>query len=663
MSIPAEITSTTADITPMDVNIPDRLNSDSRYVVLGNLILPRPPEARRALAEKWELELCKLDTRNMEDLYPLPITDLVSSFERFRAEEPYAWGEDAGQDGKYLVKPSGSLQSPLAHRLNQPSWTTASPENGETADQTNGCIAMVMGNAYTSDTLVYDHIHRRDTGSNGIQEYPAQVLRQHERFTRDIAESSWAKVEIIYGVKAQTRFLQTHEVDVVILWGEYKGLKLVLVHETNYRNQDERYKIRRIVLMASHPQHIFYHSCSSYITKQQEMIIRAAALMVNNAVPFVENYFLEKKWHSHILSVAQQMELRAFGQILAKKKQIPDATIFDECCGLAQEAEAGAWSIYLFAKPHSNLVLRQLIEPACRALLDLDKNSSSAGWEVPTDMPLALFEWFQGQFHILFQRPIDSFSDVIRALQDILAVPIPSTEPEPLRWILHCILIRQQSVLKNVQSLSHQDLWHSTFDDRTFALRCIRCKKIVNNPDLSPRWSIYRPGVYVTPWRYCTSEGCKRGNATIPVDNSVSFTSTSIEAIFQSPIFPPRQLFAYNAYLQSRGEVDNHLATPVICWCFRCRELTRLKDNENKYIDLAPRWTLGSGLYVEHRGTCHRCRELRGSRATRLIPIKNTPSLQEKNLKAFHERYGELSRSFQLLLLKEYLPSSSAPRN
>ena len=516
-----------------------------------------------------------------------------------------------------------------------------------------------MGNAYTSDTLVYDHIHRRDTGSHEIQEYPAQVLRHHERFTQDIAESSWAKVEIIYGFKAQTRFLQTHEVDVVILWGEYEGLKLVLVHETNYRNHDERYKIRRIVLMASHPHHIFYHSRSSYITEQQEMIMRAAALMVNGAVPFVENYFLEKKWHSHILIVAQQMELRAFGQILAKRKQIPNATIFDECSDLAQEAEAGTWSIYFFAKPHSNLDLRQLIEPACRALLDLDKNSS-AGWKVPTDMPLALFEWFQGQFYILFGQPIDSFGDVIEVLQDIVAVPIPSTEPEALRWILHHILICQKSVLEKVQSLSHQDIWHSTFDDRTFALRCTRCEKIVKNPDLSPRWSIYRPGVYVTPWRYCTSEGCKRGNATMPVDNGVSFTSTSIEAIFQSPILPPRQI---SAYFQSRGEVDSHLTSPVICWCFRCRELTRLKDNKNIYIDLAPRWTLGSGLYVEHRGSCHRCRELRGSRATRLIPIKNTPSLQEKNLKAFYEQYGELPCSIKLLLLQEHLPSSRDPRN
>jgi len=277
-------------------------------------------------------------------------------------------------------------------------------------------------------------------------------------------------------------------------------------------------------------------------------------------------------------------------------------------------------------------------------------------------MPLALFEWFQGQFHILFRRPINSFDDVIGVLQETLAVPIPATESEPLRWILHRILIRQQGVLQNIQSSPRQELWHSTFDGRTFVLRCIKCEKAANNPDLSPRWSIYRPGVYVTPWRYCTSEGCKRGNATIPADKSVSFTSTSIEKIFQSPIFPPRRFFDYNAYSQSQEETDSHLVTPVICWCFRCKELTRLKSNESKYIDLAPRRILGSGLYIEHRGTCHRCGELRGNRATRLVPVDGTPSLQEKNLKVFHERYSELSPSFQLLLLKEHPPSSRAPR-
>jgi len=57
---------------------------------------------------------------------------------------------------EFLVKPSGSFQSPISHRANQPSFTTNIPENGETADQTNGCISMIMGTVYSSTTLVYD---------------------------------------------------------------------------------------------------------------------------------------------------------------------------------------------------------------------------------------------------------------------------------------------------------------------------------------------------------------------------------------------------------------------------------------------------------------------------------------------------------------------------
>jgi len=56
----------------------------------------------------------------------------------------------------HLVRPSGSLESPLAHRLNQPSFTTGCLENSETADNTNGCIAMLTGNAYEpGQTLLF----------------------------------------------------------------------------------------------------------------------------------------------------------------------------------------------------------------------------------------------------------------------------------------------------------------------------------------------------------------------------------------------------------------------------------------------------------------------------------------------------------------------------
>jgi hypothetical protein len=93
----------------------------------------------------------------------------------------------------------------------------------------------------------------------------------------------------------------------------------------------------------------------------------------------------------------------------------------------------------------------------------------------------------------------------------------------------------------------------------------------------------------------------------MPVDNSVSFTWSKIETIFQSPVRPSQQILRLFTAL-SRNRRPPRSSSYSICWCFRCRELTRLKDNESKYIELAPMWTLGSALYVEHTGTCYRCR-------------------------------------------------------
>ncbi|KAH8891469.1 hypothetical protein GQ53DRAFT_765030 [Thozetella sp. PMI_491] len=154
-------------------------------------ILPRPPREHQAQAEKWE------------EIRDRPITDIKTSFYGFQAQEVSIWktfGEN--RSPAHLVQPSGSLESPLAMRLNQPSFTTKFLENSEAADISNGCIAMVMGTAYNCNTLLFDHVHRRSDRSEAIQEseYPEDVLRCHEEFTKKIADSTMAKVEIVYGI-------------------------------------------------------------------------------------------------------------------------------------------------------------------------------------------------------------------------------------------------------------------------------------------------------------------------------------------------------------------------------------------------------------------------------------------------------------------------------
>lgn len=84
------------------------------------------------------------------------------AFSKFADSEASIWAthSDNVPSRDLLVRVSGSLQSPIAHHAHQPSFTTLRPRNGETVDETNPCIAIIMGNAFDSLRLwgEYDDI-------------------------------------------------------------------------------------------------------------------------------------------------------------------------------------------------------------------------------------------------------------------------------------------------------------------------------------------------------------------------------------------------------------------------------------------------------------------------------------------------------------------------
>ena len=117
--------------------------------------------------------------------------------------------------------------STLAHYLNEPSFTSDNISNGETADLTNGCIAMIMSNAFRrGHTMIFDHLHRRSVRSEGLKEYPRLITERHETFTRQICESIEAKVVIIYGSKLQRRVLEDTNLNFTVLplWDWLEGV-------------------------------------------------------------------------------------------------------------------------------------------------------------------------------------------------------------------------------------------------------------------------------------------------------------------------------------------------------------------------------------------------------------------------------------------------------
>ena len=85
-------------------------------------------------------------------------------------------------------------------------------------DPSNGRIAMVMGNgANDGQTLIFDHMSRRSENSEGMDEYPQEVVRAHEEFSTRTTASSTAKVELLYGKKVHIRILDTMHCSILPL--------------------------------------------------------------------------------------------------------------------------------------------------------------------------------------------------------------------------------------------------------------------------------------------------------------------------------------------------------------------------------------------------------------------------------------------------------------
>lgn len=178
---------------------------------------------------------------------------------------------------------------------------------------------------------------------------------------RRILPNRWsveAKVEIIYGGKLRERMLQTQKFEILPLWGDFEGVVLLLALESSYGNADPQYRLRRIMLAASHPQHLFYQSRGNATALGRDKVMKAADLMVCGAVPWVDRYFADKLWMSCVLSHLHLNEIRLFGKILGKESRLPTVIQADEDEDEARQlekiAETGAWGVYFDAQPHSN---------------------------------------------------------------------------------------------------------------------------------------------------------------------------------------------------------------------------------------------------------------------------------------------------------------------
>lgn len=597
---------------------------------------------------------------------------LEVGFQRFRTKEAAAWkASGCSPDSRSrLVPPSGSLESKVAHYLHQPSFTTKSGPDGDTADLSNPCTAMVIGHGFRQgETLMFDHIFRQDEKSEGLKNYPPQVLQAHEDFAYDILASTHSVVVVIYGSHVQERILRSWKIKktVVPLWGEYSDVLLVLIHESSFENEEKHYRFRSIVVLASHPQYLFYQPKDGSIAKRQDKTLKAAFRIADHTIQFDEDYYRSQKWRDAISELMKAHYLQPTGlavadrapELLSLKEPIVDLQEQANDPGGNSRRDFGKWASFFNPRPHSNDTLRKLLPRAIEAT----KPAYSQEWLSFSDCDLDTQEWLKGNGPILFyDQPISSVEDVSKVLVRCMEANdrsnrIPLVKSMGLRAMLNELMqIQEAALLKETRV--NQDLWHGRFDGQIIDIVC-PCGEL-KSKDTRPGFACRRNSAYIRRGKRCSE--CL-GRIMKPVEDIESVLSGRNSLLSYVPVSETtRRGERYASLLRSSKDDGPTCPAAVKCWCIICQEDTELAGGGVVYLDSKARWTLGfkRPLYVERQIICLHCKNGKGGR---FVPIdKNIPSINTKALGLFEAKFGTLSKTIIAAVLDNWPPSCRESR-
>jgi len=526
-----------------------------------------------------------------------------------------------------------------------------------------------MGNAFQEGhTLIFDHIHRRDSKSEGLEVYPEEVIRCHEDFTQQICESMVAKVEVVYGDKIQKRILNNRKSEYTILplWDWLEGVFLALAHESNYSNADPNHQFRRVLLFATHPQRLFFEPPGSQTPRRQDNVISAAAQMVGGHIPVVKDYFQKKIWRTQMPTIAQKAEIKALGTSLKGLLNPEDLQNLGQGIrSVGETTEGGTWHKYFNLKPHSTKYLRETLPEALKICEELEPICE---WIDPSDFPESVLNWFRGQKQILFQNTsISGLADILPVFHQLCSSSTSyqnETDGQSLRGIICEIMKRQREFLGNLrQSQLDEDLWHSGFGLYLIETCCKGCKSTTRTIiDNATRWAVERPGQYITRRHVCQSDTCNGACPYwIPIDSTIPYVRPGKGPLLREP----RPKFdAWRGCLQTAVKDNTGFSKPVNSWCIQCREKTRISKDRKFYQDTTPLWTLGISrpLYVERTPQCLRCMIDLQRASGRFVPVEDIPSITRHNLLQFAECFGKYNETIMSKLLDHWPASSRTPQ-
>lgn len=306
------------------------------------------------------------------------------------------------------------------------------------------------------------------------------------------------------------------EVSLLPLWGEYHGLFLGLLHETNFSNKQDGYRFRKVILFASHPQHLFYEKKQSDTLTRQDLTLKAAVSMADPTIQFDPEYHQLRKWRLCTPSIYQLAEQKAREEARLGRMEL-HKNLFQLPLNHANQAtpqlHSGEWDIYFNKYPHSDSQIRLLLPSAIAAI----SSDTEQDWITPDQFHPDVLEWFRGQKEVLFcYGPVSGRNDIAEAFEKCTAASKLNQSNDKLdaipeqtttKKMLHGLMAIQQEKLKSTTK-KFETLSHSRFDGSKVLTKCAcGAEKAIDD---DPQFSIYRPGHYAARQSgKCRSMTCK----------------------------------------------------------------------------------------------------------------------------------------------------------
>ncbi|KAL2857045.1 hypothetical protein BJX68DRAFT_263566 [Aspergillus pseudodeflectus] len=119
---------------------------------------------------------------------PARTMDIDSAFATFVAKETGVWRQlGVERSSQHLLPPSGSLASPIACHLMNPTFYVGDPENPVTDDPTSPTIQLMNDSGFSSNNcLVFDQVCRREETLDVLHFYNEDIYKPHREFVVEI---------------------------------------------------------------------------------------------------------------------------------------------------------------------------------------------------------------------------------------------------------------------------------------------------------------------------------------------------------------------------------------------------------------------------------------------------------------------------------------------